>query len=399
MEKSISLRALWLIAIAVLLSAWFSVLPLRDAATMLPVSDFKLVVSPAYIVFAPWLNILDMMTTLSLSQHVAWMLAVWVLAVLLVWRWLQTHVCWHAIWRLLAALCFGFVWVVALYAIAMLMPRPMSALQVPDKNMLVVDFHSHTDASHDANKWFNAEDNRWWHEHAGFHAAFVTDHSTFLGIQAGKQKNAKRAGDGVQLLDGVEVFHDGGHVLALCATELIQQKNSYIWKQHKPQPCATLLVQALPAPLSDSLKTFQTRHIEAIEVHDGAPIGLELIKVRQQLLKKAKALDIALVSGSDNHGWAYAASGWSVLRISGWQAMNAKQLAFAITQHIRKSGFTAIQVVERNMLLPASSIWEHITMPVRLLWHIWQTISWAERLSWLVWLLFIGLTLRWKSAW
>jgi hypothetical protein len=93
-----------------------------------------------------------------------------------------------------------------------------------------------------------------------------------------------------------------------------------------------------------------------------------------------------MVSGSDNHGWAYAANGWSILNIKGWQQMNADQLQLAISKEIREKGFDSVRVIERNMLLPANTIFEHITMPFRLLWRMLQTLSWQERISWVVWI-------------
>ena len=59
--------------------------------------------------------------------------------------------------------------------------RPMLSLAGVPQNQLVVDFHSHTNLSHDVkNTWmrgFDAEANRRWHERAGFDVAFVTDHN------------------------------------------------------------------------------------------------------------------------------------------------------------------------------------------------------------------------------
>lgn len=388
MEKSLkSLVFILTITLLLVVSAIWSELPLRDAVSMQPLGNFTLYFDMYYLLLAPWLNILDLMTSLSLTQHMAWILSLWLLGIYISFKFFR---CYkpklHQFWVALIALLLGFAAMLSIYAVVMLVPRPMAMLVVPEQDMLVVDFHSHTDASHDANKSFDAEDNRWWHEYAGFDAVFVTDHSTFEGVEVGKANNANQAKDGVQLMDGVEVFHKGGHILALCAKYIVQKNGEYLWQKHGDEPCVPLLVQALPAPMSDSDTRFRERDIQAIEINDGAPLGLEEIKHREYLKNTAKRLNIAVVSGSDNHGWAYTAVGWSVLRIQGWKTMDANQLALAITDKIRKQGFSAVQVVERNTLLPATTMLGHIMMPFKLVWHMFQTLSWAERLSWLAWL-------------
>ncbi len=390
MEKSLKVSLLLAVVTSLLVigGQLWAVSPLRDAALMAPVSGFALEVSWSYLLFAPLFNLLDLMTSFSVTQHIAWIVTLLLLPLLLVMakgRAELTVV--KMVWKWLVTLLLSLLLIIMLYTLAMLMPRPMSALIAADAEIVLVDFHSHTNYSHDANKFYDAEDNRWWHEHAGFNAAFITDHKSYSGIKEAKLRNSSRARDGVLLLDGIEAYHQTGHVMALCATERNADEHSYEWRPVAgvQSACPPLLVQALPGPIEDSAAIFKQRRISAIELHDGAPLGLEEIKFRSALLRKAEETNIALVSGSDNHGWAYAAIAWSALRISNWQEMNADELAIAITTLIRNRGFAAVQVIERNMLLPASTVTEHLTMPVRLVWHMFRTISLAEALSWLVW--------------
>ncbi|MDQ7002318.1 MAG: hypothetical protein Q9N02_06480 [Ghiorsea sp.] len=389
MEKSKLKYPLTLsVILLVLISAIFSTYSVRDVVSMGEATGFHLDTNLIYLLFSPLFNLLDMMSALSLTQHLAWVIFVLLFGACVGFIFFKRQVLWL---RLLFSFVFSVLLLVMLYSVAILMPRPMVKLVKPDAAVLVVDFHSHTDASHDANKSFSPEDNRKWHSYAGFDAAFVTDHSTFIGSQAGKAQNPRHAREGVLLLDGVEVRYQGGHVLALCATTMLPSKEEdYIWKTNE-YGCKPLLVQANPGPIEDSNQRFKERSIGAIEIHDGAPLALEDIKNREQWLNKAKSLDIAIVSGSDNHGWAYAASGWSLLRITGWQNMGANRLALAITHLIHEQGFQAVQVVERNMVLPAQSILEHVLMPARLIWRMFQVLTWQERLSWLVWVILLTL--------
>ncbi len=391
MEKS--LKPLYLIggaaSLVLLLSFIWDSAPLRDAALMQPVDNFFLQAGWGYLLLAPWMNILDLLTSLSTTQHAAMILTMLLLPILitLVRSWSEKTKLQLLIQTIKTAV-ISLVCIVIIYAIALFVPRPMTALIAADKDIVLVDFHSHTNYSHDANRFFGSEANRWWHEQAGFHAAFVTDHKSYQGIIEGKRNNPAQAKGGVLLLDAIEAYHQTGHILALCATENNARDDTYEWApiSEAISPCEPLLVQALPAPVADAVSVFKQRRIEAIELHDGAPLGLQEIKHRSQLLEKARQADLALVSGSDNHGWAYAANGWSALRIPGWQEMDADALALAITQLIREKRFHAVQVVERNMLLPAEHPLQHAAMPVQLLWHMFQTISLSERLSWFLWL-------------
>ena len=79
-----------------------------------------------------------------------------------------------------------------LYACAAALPRPMAKIAVADPNVVVVDFHSHTNFSGDARKGFTPEENRAWHRGAGFNVAYVSDHRSFGGAESGLHGNPAR---------------------------------------------------------------------------------------------------------------------------------------------------------------------------------------------------------------
>ncbi|MDQ6989044.1 MAG: hypothetical protein Q9M19_04115 [Mariprofundaceae bacterium] len=368
----------------VLLLSWiFQLEPLRDAVNMLAVSGFRLEISAWYIILAPLMNILDVLSFCSASQHQA-VIAVWLVlpclvSLLLLLRkktpWLK------CIAKLALTFTVSVVFLLLLYVLALLLPRPMGALVAEETDVLLVDFHSHTNFSWDANSFFTAKQNRLWHEKAGFDAAFITDHLSFAGVQAAKQENPTRAGDGLLLLAGLEEVYQGVHVLALCADTNIYEISS--------TGCQPLFIQANPSAIERLEETHDAgRGVLGVEIHDAAPVGLETILQRDIWLAQAEKFDVAVVYGSDNHGWAYAASAWSVLRIPDWRDMDADALELAITQHIRNQGFAAVQVVERNLLLPASSWLGQVMMPAQLLWRMLCVLSPLERLSWWLWCCF-----------
>lgn len=389
MEKSITnqchkLRQPWLLGLIVvflLLFSWiFQLHSLRDAVTMLPVTTFTLELNWVYLLFSPFFNTLDTLSFLSSSQHLSLILWLLILPTLCtLYSALKQQLPWlKLVLKVLKTLLLSVLCLLFLYATAVLMPRAMGALHAQDKDVLLVDFHSHTNHSWDANHFFTAEHNRLWHQKAGFDVAFITDHQSFLGAEQGKKDNPASAQDGVMLLSGLEEVYQGVHVMALCA-------DSSIYEVSKTG-CKPLFVQANPSDIERLAITHADgQGVLAIEIHDAAPVGLEEIKNRDRWLEQAKKFNIAVVYGSDNHGWAFAASAWSALLIPGWQTMSADALEHAITQHIRDAGFTAVQVIERHMVEPATSWLGHITMPIQLFWRILCNLSMAERLSWLLW--------------
>src|SRR5437764_10613241 len=48
---------------------------------------------------------------------------------------------------------------------------------------------------------------------------------------------------------------------------------------------------------------------------------------RQRIVHIADSLNLALVTGSDNHGWGRAAPGWTLMRIPGWRGMSTDSLS------------------------------------------------------------------------
>src|SRR5688572_19960752 len=72
--RKLLLRVPWLATATttlVVASALFPVSPIRDAATLEPVSEASLTYSPAYLAGAPFFDTLDTLSLLTVAQHVA----------------------------------------------------------------------------------------------------------------------------------------------------------------------------------------------------------------------------------------------------------------------------------------------------------------------------------------
>ena len=215
-ERAHRARIRWPLGLSVLFVVMgaYAVSPLIEAVTGATPADGVLQRPLAYVLFAPLCTVSDALTGLSVPQHVALLGSGFVIYAVCRARYCQscrTVRGWREILQFIAA--FGLV--VAAYAAILLLPRPMSALMVRDGDKVVVDFHSHTNASWDGRRSFDAAANRRWHHDAGFNVAYITDHATVAGANAAAIGNPVHAGDGTMLLRGVEERTGGEHILAL----------------------------------------------------------------------------------------------------------------------------------------------------------------------------------------
>jgi len=368
------------LSVALVAGALARVAPVHDAVTGAAVPGARLVLPPAYVALAPLCDLADALAALPLHAHYALMLSI--LAGGLAWP--ARRVAWR-VGRAVGVL-------LGVYVVAVLVPRPVARLTVDDPDAVIVDFHSHTSASHDGRHGFSAEANRAWHAAAGFDVAYVTDHATFAGVVAGAARNPRHAGDGTVLLPGVEVRRAGQHLnvlgtrpadsLAYAGGELhdgvfIAQAGAY----DVPRVVLLTMPVALRVPNGPVV-------LDAVEISDGAPRGLEQSdRDRGVVTAFADRSDLALLAGSDNHGWATNAVAWSVLRIPGWRAMTPDALDRAIRRTIWTRGRVAVQVVERrDAVVPSGSLAAPMDEVPARLWALCRALSWPERLAWLVWL-------------
>jgi predicted metal-dependent phosphoesterase TrpH len=265
----------------------------------------------------------------------------------------------------------------------------MAALRLANPDDLSIDFHSHTSYSHDANKWFTTERNRAWHTAAGFDVAYVSDHKSTAGAIEGARGNASHHGETI-LLPSLESRDHSEHVIVLGVDTTVAPDAKGEWHDpvadslHRP-----ILVLTVPGHLSElpPNEVSGVARTMAIELSDGAPKGINVLqRDPQSIYALARRLDLALVAGSDNHGWGSTAVGWSVMRIPGWRAMSATALDSAIQQTIRTQRSRAGRVYVRDAPDPGRSVaLLSLTLPA-VIWRMLVDLTWAERVSWLCWI-------------
>lgn len=343
----------------------------------------------SHLALAPLSSVLDAMSLLSARQHSALLISIFVL---------------YAVSRVIARIpvlrrrrvsLLGEVaragafmlLVVGFYAFGVLAPRPMSALTVTDPSLIVVDFHSHTMASHDGRGGFSAERNREWHRDAGFHAAYVSDHGTRSAVIASMALNPPRVGQGMTLLPAIEIRCQGEHLV------LLGRGSGRDRRDCSEGPINTHMQESDPGLVALFTMPGNPEKIPGLtplvgaELVDAAPRAFDEPAHEWDLLKQhAREMDLALVASSNNHGWGRLSAAWSVMRIDGWRTMTPDELDRAIRRTLMERRGGAVTVIERlrPSLGDATFSSLAVTAPA-LAWHILGTLSGAERVSWMLW--------------
>ena len=407
--------------------AVWPVAPLRDAATG-AAAGARLHLTPAFVVLAPFNNTLDALSLLSVREHAA----VWLVLIVAYagWRFRARRArrrsnpgkpAARAVYEV-QLLAVALLWLVAVYAAGALVSRPMAAIELPasDSDMVTIDFHSHTSASHDGRTWFSPERNREWHQAAGFDVAYISDHFTFAGADAGVRANPPRAGDGTILFSAIECLEGGQHVnvLGVGSPDYALFNGRYLAAEAMEAAIAggrtrPVIVQTIPGSLGRIPRAGMASvvPVTAIEVADAAPRGLsDGDRNRAWILALADSLDLAIVSGSDNHGWGRTAAAWSVLPVPGWRGLTPPALEQRIEDRIRTHKRHAVAVIERTRPVWPTAPgargvggWVSIAMGaprflVQFIWQLTATRSWPERLSWMAWLWAIVLLSMWRDV-
>jgi hypothetical protein len=355
--------ALTLLAL-VLVSALQPLPPLVDAVTGAPPADAELVRPVAYTVLAPLSNVLDALTFLSLERAWAFVL-VWAVG-LAAWGALRRGSLRHRLGRAV----LGPLVVVMAGGAAVVLPRPVPRLVTADSSVTVLDYHAHTNASHDGRPGWTAEDLADWHAAQGFQASYVTDHNVIF---------SRRVAEPIRLLPGVEWSVAGQHVVALGAVSPIDRGRynrdtramlSLFAELHRQ---GALGIASLPeywrAHWQD-LDAFVTASVDGFEIVNCAPKAIGFpASLRGQVLRLAAAHDLLVVGASDNHGWGKVTCVWNLSSASA-------------------HGFAANHVIARPVALSQGD-WRSWTAAYTQPWLMLRGLSWSERSSWMTWILVI----------
>ena len=399
----------WPLALSacVVVAQVFPVPPLVEVVSGAAPADLRLVYPLTHVVLAPLTLLADWLNgspARELTGFLAWLLVFWSAARVLRWRRrAEGGIGARVVGELRAALLLVLV-LAAFAAWGVYAPRPIARLVADDPDALVYDVHSHTEASHDGRRGFDAAANAAWHERAGFDAAFVTDHNTGVAIRAWLAAAAPGA---PRLLPGIELSLSGLHLLALgTAAEIPNERYRGSWDATgallralaagAPPPGDSVgvgrpfLVASLPeywryhrGPGIDSLVAWG---VGGFELWTTSPRAMDFPSdLRAGIIARSRRAGLALFGATDMHGLGSAASVWNVETLPGWRAMDTRALGAALLARWRSGGADANRVVVRRRWLPARPLEAGVAVPVNLALLL-RTASPAHALTLLCWI-------------
>ena len=347
-----------------LITAFHPLPPLVDAVTGSAPGDVELERPVSYIVVAPLSNVLDAFTFFSMGRAY-WALIVWAGA-LAVWGGTRPGSI-----RRRASLAFAGPLALLLIAGAtVLLPRPVPRLVAADSTATIIDYHAHTEASHDGRSGWTFSKLAAWHARQGFDASYVTDHNVIFNLSIT---------DPIRLLPGVEWSVYRQHVVALGPVRPIVRDS---FGTSTPQMLrlfgelerqGALGIASLPEYWrnhAEDLPAFVAAGADGFEIVNCAPKALGFpAPLRREVLALAQQQDLVVVGASDNHGWGQVTCVWNLSQPGA-------------------HGYRANRVLARPLALVQGE-WLPWTAPVTQPWFMFRSLSWGERMSWLTWVLVI----------
>lgn len=295
--------------------------------------------------------------------------------------------------RELASLGKYFLGLAAVYLAVALLPRPMARLSLADRDLIVVDFHSHTNESHDGRPGFTLEANRAWHEKAGFTAVYISDHRKYLGLAFLRAELPPKPHTAT-LLPAFEAREVGAHVVVLgMPVSESEDPERHLTKLIGQAPNIDTLPFQMILTLPDELGAIELAKLKssgkltAIELDDGSPRGLGQTDMsHDRILGDAAALNLSLVAGSNNHGWGFTADAWNVMRIPSWYRMSPVVIDSAIRSSLENERKAAVTLIYRRRVPTSHSIFGNALVLPRIIWDMLTTLTWTERGIWAVWI-------------
>jgi len=357
------------LVVLLLLTAIHPLPALVDAVTGSAPGEVDLDRPVLYVLSAPLSNTLDAFTFFSLARG-EWALVVWIVA-LAAWGALRRSPATvrHRIGRALV----GPLAVVLLTIAAVFLPRPVPSLTTTDASSTVIDYHTHTEASHDGRPGWTLAKMAAWHQRQGFEATYVTDHNVIY------DGSMPPAGIGISLLPGVEWSVYRQHVVAIGPVEPIQRDSfgestarmTRIFGAIERQ--GALSIASLPEYWRnhwDDLGAFLVAGVDGFEIVNCAPKALGFPSAaRREVVMRAASHGLLVVGASDNHGWGQVTCVWNVSRPGA-------------------QGFQTNRVFARPLAFVQGD-WAPWMAPLSQPWLMLRSLSWSERMSWLTWVVII----------
>lgn len=394
----------WPLALSacVILGQLFSLAPLVDIISGTSPADLRLAYPLTYVALGPFTLLADFLNgspARELKGFAVWLVAGF--AAVRIARRPRTPLSIAArVGREILAFALLLAALAAFVAWGVLGPRPVARLANADPDVLVYDIHSHTAASHDGRPGFGAAGNAAWHARAGFDAAFVTDHNTGAAIRTWLTDGARAE---TRLLPGNELSLSGLHLLVLGSAEDVPNEPA----RGSWQATGALLRGLAAAPAGDSASATPFRvaslpeywryrwgadqdslvswGVGGFEVWTTSPRAMDFpAALRREIVARCRREGLVMFGATDMHGLGASASVWNVVRMPGWQGMDARTLSAALAAHWRQGGAEANRVIVRRRWIPDGAAQAAVAIPVNVV-VVLRTAAPAHAIALLIW--------------
>jgi hypothetical protein len=349
------------LVLLLVVSAVFSLPAIVDTVTGAPPGDAELTRPFLYVLLAPASDLLDALTFLSIDR--AWaLLGEWTLAAILLGA-LLPGTRRRRIIRSVAG-----VSVVAMITLAtLILPRPVPRLESNNPNVTIIDFHAHTDSSHDGRHGWSLQDLAAWHADQGFQASYVTDHNVVFSGHSDQP---------IPLLPGVEwsVYRQHivavGEVAPLDRTPFSRDTPGMLGIFAALHRQGALGLASIPEYWEnhrEELDQFVAAGVDGFEIVNCSPKALAFpSSARRDVIDLARSHDLLVTGASDNHGWGKVTCVWNLAlpgaRGFGWNHVVARPIA----------------LLQADMSTMSAGVTQ--------LWLMLRGLTWPERVSWLTWI-------------
>jgi hypothetical protein len=371
--------------------------PLSDPAGS-PVPAAVHLQAPAlYVMLGPLFSLWDGASMLSMTRLHGLLLGLAVLYLL----WRAARIARHRAvrpLRELGVLVVSLLGFALFLAIGILWHRPMLALAGAGPDRAVVDFHSHSNVSHDVRgtfmSGFDVRANLAWHRRAGFDAVFITDHNTIAPAIAVERPPFR--------CPGIEVSAWRAHIVLLGDTLPVDRdpySRDWTGLTHLLQVSDSAYLARSVASLPEYEQNHWTRladlvtaGLDGFEIVNASPKANELSRARRDsVIALARRTGRFVVGVSDHHGWGATSMVWNLVPVRGWRT-RPDRLCDRILGRLDQ-GIGSVQILERHRLR-ADSPWPVLLTPAGVIWETWRGMTLPVTLSWLVWIWALG----WAAA-
>lgn len=384
-KKSVIFFALFLVIIAGISVLWHYPVTIVDALTSEDVPGFGIHIPAIRIVFEPFLGLPFYFNRSLYPLSEVPLALVWVFIVFLMIR-LGRHVTNRGkrIRTLLADLLLKAGLLFIIFVLLIFIRWPGNTITNPQKNMILVTTHCHTDYSHDG---LIGQKQLWkWHRRNGFDAFFITDHNNH--DKTLDFVNAQRNGD-------FEI-----HPLVMCGEEfsgtnhlsLLGLKTKFSTKGFADTSAVNITRTAGGAVMVNhwfdgehkSLEYYRDLGVDGFEIENTATDRFYDRKIYQKIKSFCRENHLIMNGGLDFHGYGNLCSIWNAFRIPGWHRMSPEMQEQSILKILRSRDQKNLKVLlyhdrpyynKKNLFLRQ---WVSLI-------NYFRTLNLLQILSWIIW--------------